>query len=380
MGMQRRVSTCPRKPPCSDGSRPECDLSVCLMAWGELTEQSYPALRSSVYVHPAGTSPWDPPCRDRPLPPGSTSGRPCSASHRSPSLGAMTSPLPAATPDTPPSAAVRAGGEGRSAQTGGDDPSHRVDLVLEGGGVKGIALAGALEVLEERGYRVHRVAGSSAGAMAGALAAAGIPAHEMVEILRSTGYRDCEDGPWWTRTLLGKGAAILLHNGVHRGEHLTRWVQEQLAAHSPLGADATFGDLVLEDPELDIDLADPRHHRLVVTASDLSAGRLRLLPRDADDYGIDPSALRVADAVRVSSSIPLFFRPVRWRLPAGGSAVLVDGGLLSNFPVSVFDRPDGEVPRWPTFGIKLSATPEADFGRRNRIRGALSFGKAIVDT
>src|SRR5699024_2797564 len=84
MGMQRRVSTCPRKPPCSAGRRPECDLSGCLMAWGELTEQSYPALRSSVYVHPAGTSPWDPPCRDRPLPPGSTSGRPCSASHRSP--------------------------------------------------------------------------------------------------------------------------------------------------------------------------------------------------------------------------------------------------------------------------------------------------------
>ena len=258
--------------------------------------------------------------------------------------------------------------------------TQRVDLVLEGGGVKGIALAGALEVLEERGYRVHRIAGSSAGAMAGALAAAGIPAREMVEILRSTDYRDFEDGPWWTRSLLGKGLAILLHNGVHRGDHLTRWVQEQLAAHSPLGADATFGDLVLEDPELDLDLADPRHHRLVVTASDLSAGRLRLLPRDASEYGIDPSALRVADAVRVSSSIPLFFRPVKWRLPAGGSAVLVDGGMLSNFPVSVFDRPGGEVPRWPTFGIKLSAKPEADFGRRNRIRGPLSFGKAIVDT
>ena len=261
-----------------------------------------------------------------------------------------------------------------------DPAAAPMDLVLEGGGVKGIALAGALEVLEERGYRVNRVAGSSAGSIAGALATSGIPAAQLVEILRETDYGRFEDGPWWTRTLLGKGAAILLHNGVHRGEHLTPWVQEQLAAHSPLGADATFGDLVLEDPELDIDLADPRHHRLVVTASDLSAGRLRLLPRDADDYGIDPSALRVADAVRVSSSIPLFFRPVKWRLPSGGSAVLVDGGMLSNFPVSVFDRPSGQEPRWPTFGIKLSAKPEADFGVRNHIRGPLSFGKAVVDT
>lgn len=265
------------------------------------------------------------------------------------------------------------------AEPGGAEP-QRVDLVLEGGGVKGIALAGALEVLEERGYRVHRVAGSSAGAMAGALAAAGIPARTMVEILRSTDYRSFEDGPWWTRTLLGKGAAILLHNGIHRGDALTRWVEEQLARHSALGPDAAFGDLVIEDPELDLDPADPRHHRLVVTASDLSAGRLRLLPKDAPEFGIDPSALRVAEAVRVSSSIPLFFRPVRWRLPAGGAAVLVDGGMLSNFPVSVFDRPGGEPPRWPTFGIKLSAKPEADFGRRNRIRGPLSFGKAVVDT
>ena len=57
--------------------------------------------------------------------------------------------------------------------------SRRVDLVMEGGGVKGIALAGALEVLEERGYRVNRVAGSSAGAIAGALAASGVSAREM---------------------------------------------------------------------------------------------------------------------------------------------------------------------------------------------------------
>src|SRR5699024_2002205 len=59
---------------------------------------------------------------------------------------------------------------------------------------------------------------------------------------------------------------------------------------------------------------------------------------------------------------------------------LVDGGLLSNFPVSVFDAPADRPPRWPTFGIKLSARPEADFGVTNRITGPLSFGKAVLDT
>jgi len=257
-----------------------------------------------------------------------------------------------------------------------------MDLVLEGGGVKGIALAGALEVLEERGYRVNRVAGSSAGSIAGALATAGIPATQLVQILRETDYRRFEDGPWWTRVLPGKALSILLHNGVHRGTFLRAWLEEQLAAHGSADRTGTFADLRYRDPDpaLCAAMRGAQAYRLVVTASDLSAGRLRYLPLDAEAFGTSPDAMRVDEAVRASTSIPLFFRPVRWKNAFGKPAVLVDGGLLSNFPVSVFDRPDGEEPRWPTFGIKLSAKPEADFGVENRIRGPLSFGRAVVDT
>ena len=60
-------------------------------------------------------------------------------------------------------------------------------------------------------------------------------------------------------------------------------------------------------------------------------------------------------------SIPFFYEPVRFtgRDAEGKQAVsyMVDGGMLSNFPVDVFDRTDGKAPRWPTFGIKLSARP-----------------------
>ena len=304
----------------------------------------------------------------------------------------MTSPQPAVSPDTPPSAAphskdegksahaaaegksAHAAAEGKSAHAGGEDLSNRVDLVMEGGGVKGIALAGAIEVLEERGYRVHRVAGSSAGAIAGALAASGIDGSTMVEILRATDYRRFEDGPWWTRTLPGKALSILLHNGIHRGTSVR---SSRSSWRRGPGHTGTFADLRYTEP--DTALEGPAV-RLVVTVSDLSSGRLRYLPLDADAFDTTADAMRVADAVRASTSIPLFFRPVRWRNAAGRPTVLVDGGLLSNFPVSVFDRPEGEVPRWPTFGIKLSAKPEADFGVRNRIRGPLSFGKAVVDT
>jgi NTE family protein len=46
------------------------------------------------------------------------------------------------------------------------------DSVLEGGGVKAIALVGAISILEERGYQLRRVAGTSAGAIVGSLVAA----------------------------------------------------------------------------------------------------------------------------------------------------------------------------------------------------------------
>lgn len=260
------------------------------------------------------------------------------------------------------------------------DSLRRVDLVMEGGGVKGIALAGALEVLEERGYTVNRVAGSSAGSIAGALATAGIPAATIVQILRETDYRRFEDGPRWTRSLPGKAVSLLLHNGIHRGAYLTHWLEEQLETHGAPGRTGTFADLRYEDPDHEHLPEGPARSRLVVTVSDLTAGRLRHLPVDAEAFGTTPGQLRVVETVRASTSIPGFFRPVRWQNAFGRPAVLVDGGLLSNFPVGVFDRPEGEMPRWPTFGIKLSAKPEADFGVQNRIRGLASFAKAVVDT
>ena len=60
---------------------------------------------------------------------------------------------------------------------------QRADLVLAGGGVKGIAHVGVLSVLHERGYRFERAAGTSAGAVVAALVAAGMPPPRMQELL-----------------------------------------------------------------------------------------------------------------------------------------------------------------------------------------------------
>jgi len=107
---------------------------------------------------------------------------------------------------------------------------------------------------------------------------------------------------------------------------------------------------------------------------------MRCFPADYERYGIDADGVRVADAVRASASIPFFFEPVTLTdVRAKRRVVLVDGGMLSNFPVHVFDRRDGRQPRWPTFGIKLSARGPAEpeeFG----VHGPASLSLALLRT
>jgi NTE family protein len=71
--------------------------------------------------------------------------------------------------------------------------SFDADLVLEGGGVKGIGLVGAYCALKETGYRFHRIAGTSAGSIMWALAAADMPTDELIQQMRTVDYLKFED-------------------------------------------------------------------------------------------------------------------------------------------------------------------------------------------
>ncbi|MCM3487630.1 esterase, partial [Kocuria rosea] len=75
-----------------------------------------------------------------------------------------------------------------------------------------------------------------------------------------------------------------------------------------------------------------------------------------------------------------FYRPVRWDTANGKKAWLVDGGMLSNYPITVFDAPTGTTPRWPTLGIKLSAHPDAVQGTGYPIKGPVSMSRALLKT
>ena len=170
---------------------------------------------------------------------------------------------------------------------------------------------------------------------------------EVKELALSLNYKDFLDpGPLERVPLIGGPVALLRGTGIYRGDRVRDWVRSQLKS---LGV-STFGDLAYDDS----DLLPERRYRLVVTVADVTRGQLVRLPWDYRRvYGVDPDDQQVADAVRASMSIPFFFRPASLTSRVGLTSTLLDGGILSNFPIDSLDRQDGKKPRWPTFGVTL---------------------------
>jgi NTE family protein len=224
-----------------------------------------------------------------------------------------------------------------------------VDLVLSGGGVKFIGLVGAVVALMDAGYSIQRVSGVSGGSVVGAIVAAAsqgdqLTAAEVKELALSVPLHTWRDagpvpivGPLW---------GFFRDTGFYRGDVAHDWIRSEL---KNLGV-TTFGDLAYDDPNL----LPERRYRAMVSVADLTTGQLVRLPWDYRRvYGLDPNEQPVADAVRASMAVPFFYRPATVTSATGRKSTLVDGGVLSNFPIDSFDRPDGRPPEWPTFGVTV---------------------------
>jgi len=232
-----------------------------------------------------------------------------------------------------------------------------VDLVLSGGGVKFIGLVGAIVALMDAGYSIKRVSGVSAGSVVAAILAAAsvgdqLTGEEVKELAFSVPlhkWRDSGPVPY-----LGAAWGLVRETSMYRGDAAYDWIRSEL---KNLGV-IYFGDVV----DVDRLVVGPRY-KLVVTVADLTAAQLVRLPWDYPRlYGLDPDEQPVADAVRASMAIPFFYRPVKLTGASGTTSTLVDGGVLSNFPIDTFDRADGKPPLWPTFGITVLPRPNEGLG------------------
>ncbi|WP_025026217.1 patatin-like phospholipase family protein [Caldalkalibacillus mannanilyticus] len=234
---------------------------------------------------------------------------------------------------------------------------QKCDAVFEGGGVKGIAFVGAIQETEKRGYQFARLAGTSAGAITASLLAAGYTGSELEEIMEEFSFLHFLETDWVGRIpILGKGMNIYWRNGMYTNTRMELWMKEKL---NKKGVDS-FGDL----PE----------GKLKIIASDISNGRIMIIPDDLEWYGVDWKSFSIAKAVQMSTTIPYFFRPVEFSFKKD-KIYIIDGAILSNYPVWIFDTPS--TPRWPTFGYRLRA---GEVYSPSLIKGPISLFIALFTT
>lgn len=250
----------------------------------------------------------------------------------------------------------------------------KCDAVFEGGGVKGIGLVGAIAVTEEMGYEFVNVAGTSAGAIVAALVAAGYRASGLQDIMKDLDYSEFKDEGLLDKVpIVGKVLSLGLEKGIYEGRYIEHWIREKLAVKGK----HTFRDLIIDEYE-----DSPRYrYKLQVIATDISRGQLLVLPQDIKDYGLDPDDFEIARAIRMSMSIPYFFEPVTLKhRETGEVSYIVDGGVLSNFPIYLFDdgSPD---PPWPTLGYLLAEDADVVGATvSHKIIGPLTLFAALFST
>jgi NTE family protein len=249
----------------------------------------------------------------------------------------------------------------------------KVNAVFEGGGVKGISLAGAVRSAELAGITFGKVAGTSSGSIVASLLAAGYTASEMKLIIEETPFRSfLQRAPIFNTKVIGPAVRLLVRKGLYSGQALEQWARKLLLAKDVV----TFGDLP--------------SGKLQIVASDITNGKLLVLPKDIARYGVDPKRFPVAKAIRMSTSIPYFFDPVLIRQPVGEGnrsrkrklrpqfAYIVDGGLLSNFPLWLFEKEvDENRSPIPVLGFQMVGR---NASKSHRITGPITMFQAMFET
>lgn len=232
---------------------------------------------------------------------------------------------------------------------------HPINGVFSGGGIKGVALAGAAAGAMEAGYRFDHAVGTSAGALVASLVAAGYGPEELDAAVRWIPWPDLLDWLPVTRLpLVGKALAMTAHKAQCAGDAIEETWTSLLAAKGVY----TFADI--------------DGHSLRIVSTDITHQRGVVLPDDLPAYGHDPARFSVARAVRMSAAVPFFLRPVRLRNPGTGDvALMADGALTANFPTRVARR--SKV--WPIIGFRFL---DARDHPHLTVRGPASLARAVV--
>jgi NTE family protein len=273
-----------------------------------------------------------------------------------------------------------------------------VEFVQEGGGVLGVALVGYAYVLEQLGIRFFSLAGTSAGSINALLLASlgnvSQPKSEkIIQILANKNLYDFVDGDRDARDfikclvekakilkLAWKGMQVIdnltLDLGLNPGDDFTRWLSGILKENgisTTRDLYDTFGKVpeglkIRQGVNRSIEGLNPR---FAVITADLTTETKVEFPKMRSLYWKNADEINPALFVRASMSVPYFFKPLKIKgIPKGDVAIknwedqvkfcgklpdsvfLVDGGIMSNFPIDIFHKVNS-IPRLPTFGVRL---------------------------
>ncbi|STX88259.1 patatin-like phospholipase family protein [Legionella feeleii] len=238
-------------------------------------------------------------------------------------------------------------------------------LVLRGDGIKGVGYVGALEVLNEKNLiqKLTTVAGSSAGAITAMFLALGYSQKEIENELTSMDFSKFKDYPntFFNRITQGFFSGLYglfgYNHGFYQGKLLHQWLEEKVEKKLRI-KNATFQDLQNAIRE---NKSDNGFKELIVTGTNLQTEKTCFFSAESTPN------LAIADAVRISSSIPGFFETVYINSKTGKAdyqmnrekakdpayAPYVDGGLLDNFPIEYFS--DGRYSS--SYGINNGINP-----------------------
>ncbi len=221
--------------------------------------------------------------------------------------------------------------------------------VFEGGGIRGIALAGAAAATMDLGYRFDCAVGTSAGAIVSSLVASGYSGREMRELVVGVDWPSIVPD----KNGLAKNLSMVFRLGFYPGTPLRRVLKAALSAKGV----RTFSDL----PD----------GALRVVATDLNHGRGLILPNDLPGLGLDPGAFAVSEAVLMSASVPFVFEPVALKDRTTGEKLLMaDGAMAARVPAQL-------VPRGPnTIGYRLRLPAHSH--THHEIKGPVSLATAVI--
>lgn len=188
--------------------------------------------------------------------------------------------------------------------------NKEINLILQGGGVKGLAYIGALRCLEENGYKVKNVAGSSIGAVIGSLIIAGYDSFELEELInKMNGNMFLKEN-----TLDQK----IKNKGLYSISHMEKYLEKLLLDKNI----KVFGDIKVGN-----------YYKAIFITTSIKNKRIFVLPYDLKLININPDTFPIAKAVIMSASIPFFYEPYKVN-----NHLFFDGGMSDNYPTWCFKK------------------------------------------